>query len=172
VSAPDGELRQVRLLRFPVDVHGRATEAFEGLRREFQLIALRSPDAGEVPDRLLRLVDTLGVRYRGFTSDADRARDAAAERGERELDELVYRIPAEVGEACVALSRMIDEADEFCRRGDLLLTLASPPEAVAFRRWYLGEFAAQIAGEAPLPWPDADHDALAREPRLRGTTAT
>ncbi|MGH9153237.1 MAG: hypothetical protein ACRD03_12755 [Acidimicrobiales bacterium] len=171
MSVPDGELRQVRLIRFPLDVHGRATEAFEGLRREFQLIAMRTAGAGEVPDRLLRLVDALGVRYRGFASEADRARDAAAERGDKEVDELVYRVPAEVGEACVDLSRMIDEADEFCRRGELLLTLASPAEAVAFRRWYLGEFTAQIAGEPPLPWPDADRDALAGDPRLRGTTA-
>jgi uncharacterized protein YfaT (DUF1175 family) len=50
------------------------------------------------------------------------------------------------------------------------LQRASPPEAVAFRRWYLGEFTAQLQGEPPLPWPQADHATLVRDARLRGRT--
>lgn len=169
MSAPADGFGEVRLLRFPLDVHRRSTEAFEGLRREFQLIALRGPEADDVPERLLRLVDALAVEYQGLNVEADSARDAAAERGDREVSELVYRVPPAVPGACIALSEMVDEADEFCRQGDLLLTLASPPEAVAFRRWYLGEFVAQMNGEPPLPWPDADHEALARDARLRGS---
>jgi hypothetical protein len=49
---------------------------------------------------------------------------------------------------------MLDEADEYCRRGEHLLTLETPPELVRFRRWYLQEFVNQIAGAAPEPWPD------------------
>jgi hypothetical protein len=33
------------------------------------------------------------------------------------------------------------------------LTLVTPPEAVAFRTWFLEEFVRQVAGEDPLPWP-------------------
>lgn len=159
--------REVHLVGFPLDVHQRATEAFEGLRREFQLIAMRSPEAEDVPDRLLRLVDALSVEYEGLSAEMDAIRDAAAARGDAEVD-LVYRVPPQIAGACIALSEMIDEADDFCRQGDVLLSLASPPEAVAFRRWYLGEFVAQLAGEPPLPWPEADREALVRSPLLRG----
>ena len=169
VTASAGGPREVRLIGFPLDVHRRATEAFEGLRREFQLIALRSPEADDVPDRLLRLVDALSVEYEGLSTEIDGIRDAATARGDTEV-ELVYRVPPELAGACIALSEMVDEADEFCRRGQVLLSLASPPEAVAFRRWYLGELVAQLGGEPPLPWADADHEALVREPRLRGTS--
>ena len=170
MSTPGSRYAEIRLLRFPLDVHRRATEAFEGLRREFQLIALRGPDADDVPERLLRLVDALAGEYEGLNVEADSAREEAAARGEKEVAELVYHAPPEVADACVALSRMVDEADDFCRSGEVLLTLASPPEAVAFRRWYLGEFVAQLKGEPPVPWPDADHEALRRDPQLRGTT--
>jgi len=172
VSAAGDRLHEVRILRFPLDVHRRATEAFEGLRREFQLVAMRTPEAGDVPDRLLQIVDALSREYEGVGGDADALRDDAAARGDDEVPELVYRVPPGVADACVALSQIVDEADEFCRRGDLLLSLATPAEAVAFRRWYLGEFTAQLNGEPPLPWPDADHEALEREPRLRGTSGS
>lgn len=168
MSGAARELREVRLLDFPLDAYQRATEAFEGLRREFTLVALRSPHAKEVPARLLELVDGLTGEFGGLNDDADRIRDAAIARGETSVDELVYRLPVTAADACVALADLLDEADEFCRQGDVLLTLASPPEMVAFRRWYLGEVVAQVRGGSPLPWPDADAGALLREPRLRG----
>lgn len=70
--------------------------------------------------------------------------------------------------ATVSLARMLDEADEFCRSGNHLLTLATPPELLAFRRWYLGEFNAQLQGQSPLPWPEADRQQLVASPTLRG----
>ena len=172
MSGAGGGMGEVRLLRFPLDVHRRASENFEGLRREFALIAMRTPEAQEVPARLLELVDALTNEYQGLNDEADAIRDAAAARGERVLDELVYRVPPAAAEACIALSRMADEADEYCGRGDLLLSMASPPEAVAFRRWFLGEIVAQLRGEPPVGWPDADHDELLRDPALRGTQPT
>ncbi|MDP8936487.1 MAG: hypothetical protein M3O23_01920, partial [Actinomycetota bacterium] len=45
-------------------------------------------------------------------------------------------MPAEVGPAAAEFNRLLDEADEFCRAGDLL-TLATPPDTAAFRRWFL-----------------------------------
>lgn len=168
MSAPDAGYAEVRLLRFPVDVHRRATEAFEGLRREFQLISLGAGAEG-VPERLLRVVDALAVQYEGLSAGADTELEEAARRGDAEVRVLVYRAPPSVAEACITLSEVIDEADAFCRGGEVLLSLASPTEAVAFRRWFLGEFVAQLRGGPPLPWPEADHEALAHDPRLRGT---
>jgi anti-sigma B factor antagonist len=52
------------------------------------------------------------------------------------------------------LLQMWEEAEAYCREGIELLTLAAPPEASAFRRWFVGEFARQMAGEAPMSWPE------------------
>lgn len=170
MTAGEGDLVTVRLLRFPVDVWARSNEHFEGLRREFTLIALL-PQADDVPRRLLDLVEALVGEYAATVADAARVRNEAHARGDKEIPELVYRTPAQAGEATRSLARMLDEADEFCRRGDHLLTLATPPELVAFRRWYLGEFNAQLQGHPPLPWPEADHQQLLASPSLRGATS-
>ena len=147
----DAGLVEVRLIGFPLQVHQRATEHHEELMREFQLLAIDPPAGKDVPRRLVDLVGELSATYSSTTAPADAVRDAARARGEETVD-LTYYVPPEAAEACVRLERMLDEADEFCR-ADQLLTLAAPEEAVAFRRWYLGEFTAQIAGAAPTPWP-------------------
>ena len=161
------ELITVRLVHFPLDLSGQSSEHFEGLKREFALLTIRHDEPAEVPKRLLELVDALNDRYSGMTEGTNRQRDAAIERGEKVLDELVYVVPPQVADACIELSNILDEADDFCRQGGVLLTLATPPPSVAFRRWYLGEFVAQARGLPPLSWPDADHDELLRSPRLR-----
>ena len=167
MNGPSG-LHRVRILSFPLPVYQRATEALEGLRREFALMAMGAPDPDAVPDRLEQLIAALTDEFDGVSAEPDRLRDEALARGEEVVDELIHDVPAAVAGACVALSGMLDEADDFCRRGDLLLSLASTPEAIAFRRWYLGEFTGQIAGLPPLPWPEADQAALVASPRLRG----
>lgn len=134
------------------------------------LVAMRTPAAGEVPVRLLQLVDALTDEFQGISSEADRVRDEARARGDKVVPQLVHHMPEAAAAACVALNDMCDEADEYCRQGEVLLSLASPPEAITFRRWYLGEFTAQLSGEPPLPWPQADRDALLRDATLRGTT--
>ena len=78
--------------------------------------------------------------------------EAALERGEIAID-LTYRVPPVAAGAVQALDEMLDEADEYCRRGDHLLTLAAPPESVRFRKWFLGGFTDQFGGAAPTPWP-------------------
>lgn len=145
-------LHEVRLLGFPIALHKRSTEHHEELMREFQLLAIDPEPRKDVPRKLVELVAELTQSYGGLTSGTDAERDAAAERGEETVD-LTYRIPAAAAEAAVRLDRMLDEADEFCR-SDQLLTLAAPEETVAFRKWYLGEFPAQVAGAAPTPWAE------------------
>ena len=143
-------LRDVRLLGFPLDVHQRATEHHEELMREFRLLTLDTPSAADVPKRLVDLIAELTQAYGGVSQVADAERDAALARGDATVD-LTYTVPAGAAEACRRLDVMLDEADEFCR-GDRLLTLATPPESLAFRKWYLGEFVAQLDGAAPTPW--------------------
>jgi hypothetical protein len=78
-------------------------------------------------------------------------RDDAIERGEDIVD-LHYRVPEDAALACIHLGYIFDEADKYCRAGRHLLSLATPPESLAFRQWFLGEFVNQIAGAAPTPW--------------------
>jgi hypothetical protein len=168
VTAPqqpgvDG-LRQVRLVRFPLDVYVRTQEHVDDLVRELTLIANSRAVAdgtSDLPERLLTLVEELTHQYAGVSNHADRLRDEAIDRGDRSID-IVYTVPAAAADACRHLGVVFDEADEYCRAGEHLLTLATPAEALAFRRWYLTEFIAQIEqGAEPTPWCDgvgADHD--------------
>ncbi len=110
-------------------------------------------EARSIPRRLLALVAELSERFSGFSVEQTGQLQAALDRGESTID-LVYRVPPEVRQAIIDLGDMLDEADAFCREGKELLTLATPPPALAFRRWFLEEFVRQLDGEAALPWPD------------------
>lgn len=145
-------LREVRLIGFPLQLHQQAVEHHEELMREFRLMSLDPPRAGDVPHRLVELIAELSAVYGGVTGATDAEREAARARGEAAVD-LTYRVPPDVGAACRRLDAMLDEADEFCR-ADHLLTLAAPPRTVAMRKWYLKEFADQLDGAAPTPWPE------------------
>jgi hypothetical protein len=163
VSAEEVEpVIRIRLLRFPLRVFARSAEHHDDLLREFALLAASRGGAeqapsgaagrsAEVPSRLLVLVDELTHRFAGAVHGVQDERAAALARGEKEMD-LEYLVPAAAAEAGRALADMLDEADEFCRSGDLL-TLATPPETSAFRRWYLTEVQRQASGEPPTPWP-------------------
>lgn len=162
MSEDDGRtLYQVRALGFPLPLYLRAQEHADALVRELTLIAQAragdAPDAlggmqHDLPSRFVALVDELTHRYDGVATDAERERDAAIDRGEQSVD-LTYTVPAEVAEACRHLEEVFDDADYYCRAGEHLLTLATPPDALAFRRWFLGEFVRQIGGGPPVPWP-------------------
>lgn len=149
------QLVDVRMLGVSLDAYRRSTEYHDELFREFALITegrredIHGSDA--VPARLLALIAELTARFSGFSAGANAALRDALERGDERID-LVYSVPPEVAPACEAFDRLLDESDAFCRAGDLL-TLAPPPEAVAFRKWYLGEFVAQVGGAEPTPWP-------------------
>lgn len=150
-----GRVAEVRLVGFPLDVYAAAAEHHAALTREFRLVAYgerQGTTEGSLPARLLELVQELTGRYAGLTDQQDAVRDRALAEGRAEVD-LVFHLPVGVRDACVALDRMLDEADEFCRSGDLL-TLATPWPLVLFRRWYLSQFVHQIDGAPPEPWPD------------------
>ena len=70
------------------------------------------------------------------------------------MDELAYHLPPAARQACVELTRMLDEADDYCRDGEHLLTLATPDDVRLFRDWYLGEMVRQLDGAPPESWPD------------------
>ena len=147
------DLVEVRLVDLPTDVHRAAAEHADELRREFTLLRAQRQgrSGGAVPDRLLDLMDDLEARFSGFTDATEQELEDAIARGVASV-ELVFRVPPEAAAAAAELGAMLDEADDFCRSGDALLTLETPPAALAYRRWYLEEFSRQIDGLPPCPW--------------------
>lgn len=142
------DLVRVQIVGLPLEVYRRASEHTDELLREFALIKEESSD--HVPARLLALIDELRLRFGGFTEGPNNAIQEALDRGDPEVD-LRYDVPAGVADAALHLGALLDEADAFCRSGDLL-TLATLPESLAFRRWFLEEFARQVDGRPPRPW--------------------
>jgi len=141
------ESKTVHLRNLPLRLHGRAREHHQELLREFALITIAYSD---VPSRLLELSADLQAQYARESAQSNRALEEAMERGDRTLD-MDVETPIGAGVALAAFAALLDEADEYCRQGELL-TLANPPELVAYRRWYLDEFARQLGGAPPRPW--------------------
>lgn len=148
-----GTLVEVRLLRLPLDVWQRTQEHVDGLLREFTLIVQDEEARAATPGRLLSLIEEVSAGYGEFSAEQRLEMVAALERGEREID-LRYEVPPGAAGAARQLGDMLDAADEYCRTGDHLLTLAAPPEAVRFRKWFIGEFVDQVGGRQATPWPD------------------
>jgi hypothetical protein len=154
VTAHPAELVTVQVRGFPLSLYARAQEHAEELMREFALLAMRPPadrPHAHAPRRLLALVEELQARYAGLSDDVNAVRDEALAAGAPEVD-LTYQMPRGARDDVVRLGELLDEADEFCR-AEQLLTLASPTEVTAFRRWFLGEFVRQLDGGEPVPWP-------------------
>ena len=144
------DLVEVHVLGLPVPLWSRSQEQHDALLREFALIAAGGA-AQQLPVRLLDLLEDLDRQYGDLSSEQQRRLDRAARNGVHSID-LVYRLPPGVGPAALALAALLDEADDYCRQGRHLLTLAAEPDVVAFRRWYLGAFAEQSAGLPAVPW--------------------
>lgn len=145
------ELAPVVIRELPLAMFDRSRQHVEALLREFAIIA-EGADEPDVPARLLRLIDDLRVEYSAFTLGAEQEIDAALERGEPSID-VEYRLPPGAAEAARSLRQMLDEADEYCRHGDLL-TLAAPRQLRAFRHWLLGEVVRQLEGQPPRAWSE------------------
>jgi hypothetical protein len=150
---------EVHLLRLPVALWGRAREHSDEMQREFALMSMSASGASDgdertVPVRLVELSRTLRSQYATATSAQEQQLEAALEAGTDELDDLVYVLPPAAADASRQLAALYDEADEHCRQGEHLLTLSTPDDLVAFRRWFLGEMAEQLGGRAPTPWPE------------------
>jgi hypothetical protein len=157
VSEDTQQLVVVELRRLPVALQARAAEHAEELQREFVLIAeglQHSEGRTPLPRRLLDLVEVVKREFGGFTTEQEDVFDEAVRAGVPTID-LTFRVPPTAAQAAVAIGDLLDEADEYCRQGRHLLTLATPPDLVVYRRWYLQQFVDQIDGAAPTPWDGA-----------------
>jgi hypothetical protein len=157
MTDPNNDLYQVRVLQMPVPLWSRSQEQHDALMREFALMSVPTEESERqrhVPTRLSQLIDTLTADFEGVSTEQEQQLYNAAAAGQPVIDELVYMLPLAAVPASKALGEMLDEADEFCRQGKHLLTLAADDELVRFRRWYLDQFIEQADGKPPVPWPD------------------
>ena len=146
-------MRTVTLVGVPVDLYLEASRHMAEIVREFTLISFgdRSGVNERVPAELLGLVEQLGKRYSNNTDAIRKQIEAGAAAGRSRVD---VELPADEQAATITevLTDLLDAADEFCRSGDLL-TLAAPPEIVAWRHWWRDQVVGQVrAGAKPQPW--------------------
>jgi hypothetical protein len=145
-----GDMIEVRLLGIPLELLEETTQHYDALFRELQLIAAGSSEPSSVPARLTELVTKATARYSGFTAGREEHVEAARAAGRQELD-LTFELPASVGDVAMELGDLLEEAEEFCRSGDLL-TLVAPPSVRRLRDWYLEELVRQLGGGQPTPY--------------------
>lgn len=159
MTTPDGgtdELVTVRIVELPVDIHVQAQQHGDEVTRELMLVAEQMHQSGDtagLPRRFVELVNTLSHRYSMFTAEQEQQLNTAIESGHRSVD-LTYTLPATVAEAASGLGDILEEVDQYCRDGKLLLALATPAPLVTYRRWFLEQFVDQAAGKPPVAWPD------------------
>lgn len=151
-----GPIVEVHLRQLPVAVWARTQQHTDELLREFVLLSqhLRheAEAAASVPLRLVQLVEELSGSYGSFSEEQEARLFEAAAAGETTLD-LTYQVPSGAAAAARHLGDLLNEADEYCRTGEHLLTLETPADLVRFREWFLEEFRRQIGGQPPMPWP-------------------
>lgn len=147
------DLVEVRLIGLPMGPFLAAREHGDGLMREFRLISLSDPEVMDVPQRLIQLADDLQRRFGAFGAGAETVIAEAEVTGAATVD-LSLRVPQAVAEATAEYGALLDEADRYCAAGEHLLTLVTPPDALALRRWFLEEFTRQIGGQPPRPWAE------------------
>ena len=149
----ESTLTEVRLIGVPLGIRARATEHEQDLLRELALVQLSADADGlsSAPSRLLNIADELRLNYGSAGAQATAEMEAAFDRGEKSAD-VVYTVPRAVRPVLRRAAHTLHEAEEFCRQGQYLLTLAPPAEVVAYRAWVFDEFDRQLDGEDPVPW--------------------
>ncbi|GAB7189525.1 hypothetical protein NUM3379_02310 [Kineococcus sp. NUM-3379] len=152
----DATTVQVRLLGVPLRIRARLVRHLEGLQRELALVQIGGErGAGtSLPRRLLELAVELETTYAPYRAQPAQDMADALAAGAEFLD-VEYAATARSGAYIRHLGDVLEEADEFCRAEQHLLTLPAGAELVAFRRWIFGEIVRQLAGEEPRPWPGA-----------------
>lgn len=153
-TVPDDDLVTIQVMGIPIALQVRAQEHADELTRELTLIGAQLRQEGNIrdlPALLVTLIEQLNARYSRFTTEQEQLLADATDRGDDTID-LTYQLPASAAPHAQELSDLLDQADVYCRTGRHLLTLATPDDLVAFRRWYLSQFIDQVAGQPPVPW--------------------
>lgn len=147
----DGASAQATLLGVPVRLYHATQQHNEALLRELQLLVvadLSSSSALTALDIAATMHARLVTAIRnGIRTDDDYKRHV----------DVVVRLGPNDADAVRALDELLGTADELTLEGRML-TRPAFPEVRALRRWYLGEIAGQLRGEAPQRWPGVAAD--------------
>jgi len=150
-ASQNSEMVSITLVDFPVALATRAGKHYEAIQREFALIHFSDEATrASLPARLLDLAERTRTELANGEIIEREQVTSAIERGVEHVT-INLRMPRSAGESMAALSKLLVEADDFCREGDLI-TVAMPEDCRAFREWFLEEFARQAAGQPPTPW--------------------
>jgi len=150
-TTPGGSL--VRLLRVPVALAVETAAHYDGLARELQVRAAQpEPEGSPAAGRRWswRSVASIGSVVSTLLLPVTQASVEALAHGTAVLD-VEVACTAQAAAACRELNDVLDEIEQWCRRGWLLAVAREP--ITTYRRWLLGQVAAQAAGAAPEPWP-------------------
>lgn len=139
---------------YPLRIWARQQEHTEAMLREFNLLLIgeKSGEARrQAPGQLVELAESFTVTYGPLVERMTEERMSALERGLDRIDSRVP-LPAETPALLDSIEAVLKAVDEYCAAGDML-TLARPPEIVAFYDWTTTEILAQYNGAQPTPWP-------------------
>jgi hypothetical protein len=159
-SAPDRPATaEIRLIGYPVALASRQQQQTVEMMREFQLITLGEPETHvlrELVDFAATMWADWGDALTGPRNELDRALAAGEEHTE-------LRYPARVESRAEILryARLMEQADAYCRGGELI-SLGASSDVYALRRWLVEEFVRQYDGEPPRPWSDDSFDPTSR----------
>jgi hypothetical protein len=143
---------KVTLLGLPVEIQHRSVQHISDLRHEL-LIVQAGEDAGQPSQdsRLRKLLDDIDPD--GIAGMAARTQTEAAKAAGRDVVDVELEVSPEAAPSYPRMVAALEEADELCRELELL-TLAAPPEVVAFRRWVAAELVGQLTdAKPPSPFP-------------------
>ena len=155
-AEPTPDRYAVTLGDVPTTLLLEAKTHVDNLIREFVLASggAASGTTAEVPLRLSELIETVTTRFAEARYAIKRQALAAAAAGEPRTH-LTLTLPLSAADAAAEYLAALDEADAYARAARLL-TLETPPEHRAFRRWYVTALVNQLriaaAGESsPAP---------------------
>ena len=149
---------EIHLLGLPLRILQRVREHHGELLREISLLALKPAAMETLPPRLRELIAIYSKHYTGqiYGGAAERSvplrSDVAPTRDRADL--VVYVERADALQANVFWSQL-DEADQYCQRGGILLTIGNGPTERALMAWYFAEFVNQANGLTPQEWAGA-----------------
>jgi hypothetical protein len=125
--------RRVRLAEVDIEQFHRLEKHQEAMLREFTLISLGAQTGvAAAPQQLVSRVERLRERFAGQREAIFAQVGEAARAGARTVA-LELDLPEGAAQDLLDALRAYEEADAYCRSGDLL-TLACPPDVAALRR--------------------------------------
>jgi hypothetical protein len=146
--ADPASLVTVELLGMPVELFSHLRLHFNEIGRELRLLAIsdgdRYPLAVEFAETYLQ------VEYERRQVLGLDALDRAIAVGADEVD-LTYAAPPTAPTTMERLDRLLTEVYDRLT-GKVLLSVRPPDVLLDLKRWYLGEFSRQAAGEEPMRW--------------------